>query len=487
MSPAFSPDGARIAYTTVNPRFEWDTWAVPVSGGEPQLLLKNASGLMWTGLRQVLFSEIKMGVHMAVVTAEESRIGQRDVYVPQYEPGMAHRSYLSPDKKWVLLVEMDNDHLWLPCRVVPADGNSRGRSVGPPGGGCTVGAWSPDGKWMYFTSNAVGANHIWRQRFPDGPPEQVTSGPTEEEGIAMAPDGRSFVTAVAFQNTSVWVHDSHGDRQVSPEGNAASLRFTPNGKQLLYRTAKEAQSEFEFYRDLGEVRVIDLESGRSEPLVPGFQARDYDISADGLLSVLESPDDEGKPRLWIVPLDHSAAPRQIPNVEGGSPRFGSGGEIIFFHNESHAGFVYRVRPDGTGLKKAFEQPVLMMGDVSRDGKWIEVWAPLSANAPGVAWQAFPLGGGSPIPTGNTIHLKISLDGRSTFITSFSAGTYVIPLPPGEVLQKIPVGGFQSEDDIAHLPGAQKIDQTGVVAGPSADIYAFYRGTNPRSLYRIPVR
>src|SRR5580704_10742548 len=102
-------------------------------------------------------------------------MGAHDVYLPPDEPGMAHRSYLSPDGKSVLLVEMDNDHLWLPCRVVPTDGSSPGRPVGPPGGGCTFGAWSPNGQWMYLTSNAVGDNHIWRQPFPDGRPEQITS------------------------------------------------------------------------------------------------------------------------------------------------------------------------------------------------------------------------------------------------------------------------------------------------------------------------
>ena len=61
MSPAFSPDGSRVAYTTVDPQFHWDTWVVPTLGGEPQPLLRNASGLVWTGPRQVLFSEIKMG------------------------------------------------------------------------------------------------------------------------------------------------------------------------------------------------------------------------------------------------------------------------------------------------------------------------------------------------------------------------------------------------------------------------------------------
>ncbi|SPF54718.1 Serine/threonine protein kinase (fragment) [Candidatus Sulfopaludibacter sp. SbA4] len=169
MSPVFSADGTRIAYTVYTDEvFAWDTWMVPVLGGEPQLWLKNVSGLVWTGPHQLMFSEIKRGVHMGLVTAADNRMGARDIYLPGPEPNMAHRSYLSPDRKWVLLVEMDEDHLWEPCRVVPADGSSQGRKVGPPGGGCTAGAWTPDGKWIYLTSNAVGANHIWRQRFPGG-------------------------------------------------------------------------------------------------------------------------------------------------------------------------------------------------------------------------------------------------------------------------------------------------------------------------------
>ncbi len=101
MGPVFSPDGARVAYTVVDPQFHWDTWVVPTLGGESQLMLRNASGLTWTGPRQVLFSEIKQVPYMGIVAAEESRIGQRDVYLPADEHGMAHRSFLSPDGKWV--------------------------------------------------------------------------------------------------------------------------------------------------------------------------------------------------------------------------------------------------------------------------------------------------------------------------------------------------------------------------------------------------
>ena len=87
---------------------------------------------------------------MGVVTARENRSDQRDVYVPEHERAMAHFSYASPDRKWVLVIEMDHTTAWQPCRLVPMDGSSSGKQVGPQGR-CTGAGWSPDGKWMYFT------------------------------------------------------------------------------------------------------------------------------------------------------------------------------------------------------------------------------------------------------------------------------------------------------------------------------------------------
>jgi hypothetical protein len=115
MSPTFSPDGSQVAYSVPG---HWDTWIVSVLGGEPRLLLPNGSGLTWIDPRHMLFSEIKGRRHMVIVTSMENRAAERDVYLTPGEGSMAHRSYLSPDGKRVLVVWMNTVGLWPPCQLV---------------------------------------------------------------------------------------------------------------------------------------------------------------------------------------------------------------------------------------------------------------------------------------------------------------------------------------------------------------------------------
>ena len=94
----------------------------------------------------------------------------------------------------------------------------------------------------------------------------------------MAPDGRSFVTAVSLQGASLWLHDRSGDRQISARGKRSESGVHSRWQQAPLPCSEGAAHEFAFYRDLGEVMVADLKSGRSEPLVRGFQVLNFDIS-----------------------------------------------------------------------------------------------------------------------------------------------------------------------------------------------------------------
>jgi eukaryotic-like serine/threonine-protein kinase len=499
MSPVFSPDGAQIAYSVIARR-KWDTWVVPAAGGQARLWLTNASGLLWVDTRRLLFSEIKNNdIHMGIVAAREDRTGARDLYIPPHERGMAHRSYPSPDGKWVLLAEMDRS-VWLPCRLAPMDGSSAGRPVGPASAGCTFAAWSRDGRWMYLSSKAGGVFHTWRQRFPDGQPEQITWGPTEEEGVAMAPDGSSFVTAVALKQSSVWIHDATGERQISVEGYSFDPQFTPDGKKLCYRIAKGTSAS----TNPGELWMTDLESGHRQSLLPGIHliggvGLAYDISPDGRQIVAAAQGSDGKHRLWIAALEPNSAPRRLTEMEGDQPKFERPGEILFRHVEPDGtGFLFRVREDGTGLSKAVEHPIVSPRGVTPDHQWFVARVKQSD---GTSLLAIPTRGGPPLSlcdggavgAGADALLKWSGDRRVLFISytphseQTTAGrTYAVPLPPERVFPEVTAGGLCSEAEIAKLPAVRRIELYDVTPGPRGDVYAFSRQTVQRNLYRIPL-
>jgi eukaryotic-like serine/threonine-protein kinase len=386
------------------------------------------------------------------------------------------------------VVEMNERGAFAPCRLLPGEGNSPGKQVGPPGGLCMSAGWSPDGAWMYFSSDVDGAFHIWRQRFPDGPPEQITSGPTEEEGIAVAPDGRSLLTAVGVSQSSIWVHDSRGDRQISLEGKAVHPKFTPDGKKLLYRIRSGNSNE---------LWVADLESNRAEPLLPGFGvgisagpggfwSASYDISPDGRQVVFFSPDREGKLRLWLAPLDRRFPPRQIPGVEGEQPVFGASGEIFFRKVEGASGSLYSVREDGSGLRKESDLAIIDVVGASPDRKWLLLGALTEGEV------IFPVGGGTPL----TVHLgppswlAWTGDGKYLFVFGMSQSrtkTYVLPLSSGQILPGLALAKkFPSDAELAKAPGVRMIPEGDAVPGPTADVYAFTRETVQRNLYRIPL-
>jgi Tol biopolymer transport system component len=488
MSPVFSPDGSRIAYT-VAPRF--DTWVVPVLGGEPRRLLANASGLTWIDGQHLLFSEIKSGLHMAVVTAAESRAGQRDIYVPPRERGMAHRSYLSPDRQWVLLAEMDNGG-WLPCRLVPFDGTSSGKQVGPPGAGCTNAAWSPDGKWMYFSSDVGGRFHIWRQRFPDGKPEQVTFGPTEEEGIAIGPQGRSLVASVGMEESAVWIRDSNGERQISSEGFAEAPSLSPDGTKAYYLVRPRGTTGM-FTN--GELRAVELKGGRPEQPLPGFAVTGYDMSPDGRRIVFAARDPHGESRLWIASPDRRFPPRQIPSsTSDDSPIFGPGGDIYFRAAEGGSNFIYRVKEDGTGRQNILPNPILEFYSVAPDGQWLIAAAPVPNEETHAAVSAYPVQGGTPVRIcgGGPCNARWDRAGRFLYLALIEMGsrggrarTLVFPLPHGRDLPSLPPSGINSAEDAGRQSGVKVIDAV-FSPGPTTSVYTFTRTSVHRNLYSIPV-
>jgi Tol biopolymer transport system component len=339
---------------------------------------------------------------------------------------------------------------------------------------------------MYFTANTGSGFHIWRQRFPDGTAEQVTAGVTVEEGIAFAPDGRSIVTSVGTRQSTVWIHDSRGDHQITSEGYGLLPTVSPDGRKLYYLVKAAAVGSFVS----GALWVADLETGQRHQLLPDFLMKHYDISADGERAVFVAAGDTEQSPVWVGALDGRSTPRRLVEKDGLQAFFSAVGEVTFAAKENGSHFLYRVKEDGSDLHQVSQ--IFNIYSVSPDGQWATGWSPPNALV------AYPLAGGSPRPICRSCDqagtfesspwaspVRWSRDGKFMYL-QFNQSTYAIPLRPGKVLPPIPGGGFRSEQEVSALPGASLSGPRGVFSGPNPSTYVFTKVATQRNIYRVPV-
>jgi DNA-binding winged helix-turn-helix (wHTH) protein/Tol biopolymer transport system component len=487
----FSPDGSQITYTVADTTHGWSTETLPALGGEPRLLLLNAAGLTWLDEHHVLFSEVKSGLHMGLVQATANRSDVRGIYLPKHQRGMAHYAYASPDRSSVLVVEMGATGAIERCRLVPFDGRSEGRQVGPAGA-CTSAAWSPDGRWMYFAARVNGGSHLWRQRFPSGELEQMTSSPADEDGVAISADGRSIVASVGMREGGVWMHEAGRDRPISPDGYASALSFSRDGRTLFYLLRRVAS---ESTRELWKT---DIATDKSEPIITDRTILGYDVSADGSQVVFSAPSAEGIAELSLAPLDGRSGPRVLGPARGDEPFFGPDGDVLFRQSDGVNNYLFDVKLDGSTPVKAMRNPILHFRGMSPDRRWAVVQVPVD-EVPRTAVIAVSLGDGAVkrvcpaecmvrwSPDGTRFYVEPFLQGRG------GAKAIAIPVPERAAVPDMPASGLRSASDSVELRGSAVLDLSAydlahnggsIAPGPGPDTFAYAKTTSHRNLFRI---
>ena len=481
MSPSFSPDGSRILYSTA---VLWDVWEVPVLGGEPKKLMPNASSLSWVeGGKRLMFSEITGGLHLVLITTDEDRGNRREIYVPPGDRGMAHHSYLSPDGQSVLVVEMNSHADITPCRIVPFHGGAT-RAVGPAGGACYEGAWSSDGQWMYMSVVIGNQSHIWRQKFPDGQPEQLTFGPTSQEGIALASDGKSFVTAVGSRDSTVWIHDKDGDQPISSEGNVSAAAFSADGKSLYYLLSNGQSSASELW-------IKDLASGKTERVLSSISSKSYSVSRDGNQVVYASNDPNGISSVWVAPTNRRSSPVRISpaGATDDSPTFLADGDVVFRSVEGGSNFLNRMKSDGSARQRITSQTVIDLLSVSPDGRWI-VASGAGPNSEHYAQtKVFAADGSKVLPfcEGYCV-MTWDCSGKFAYVNykevAMKQGVYVMPVQENG-LPKLPAGGIMQKEDFVNAKLTAIPHSLESAASPS--LYAYTVQNTRRNLFRVPLQ
>jgi len=334
---------------------------------------------------------------------------------------------------------------------------------------------------MYFSSDKGGRFHIWRQRFPDGDPEQLTSGATEEEGIAVAPDGASLITSVGLRANTIWVRDRSGERQVSSEGFAQSPQFSPDGKKLYYLVQPHGVSG-QFVG--GQLWTVNLATGHSERLPPDSPVSGYEISLDSAEAVYSVKGEDNRSRLWLASLDLKFPPRVFPSSSNeDQPHWDRARHIYFRAAEGKLNFLYRMNEDGSERTRVSANPILEFFAVSPDGRWAAVAQTLGQDATPHVFAA-SLDGESPvILCAGFCEPNWTSDGKTLAVINYpmdATKTYILPVSQSTGLPALPSAGI---DALHNLQGATILDGS-VVLGPTPELRATVRQDVHRNLYRV---
>jgi Tol biopolymer transport system component len=297
----------------------------------------------------------------------------------------------SLDGQWIAVPRSRGGNardIWL---VDTNNGNARQFTSGPGGVSTDMPVFSSDGKGLVFRSNRGGAWNLWYQELNGKDARQLTTGPGPDLMPSVARDGK-----IAFLNSRshsvLLMYDLAGGQSKTVLSDTAILwgpAFSPDGAEIAYargepdgswhlwsvskdggvghqltfakapeiyaRYAPDGRDIFYFLWAPEPLSIFKVprQGGPAKAVVPDSKSSDSyaDLAPDGKSMVFMRTENKVS-YLYVRAADGSGEARKLVATPGAVPRWSPDGKwIAFCPNRGFGGGIFLVHPDGSGLKR----------------------------------------------------------------------------------------------------------------------------------------
>jgi Tol biopolymer transport system component len=312
-TPAFSPDGSRLAFSRMSSQGIEDIYVMPVEGGEPKRLTfdnRHISDLDWTADgREIVFHSDREG----------------------------------------------NSGLWrvsasgsAPERIMTATGNNTRLSV------------SRRGNRLAYSLNIADTN-IWRMemagtKWKASAPTMLISSTRADRAAEYSPDGERIVfCSDRSGGFEIWACGADGSNPVQLTNfggpNADAPRWSPDGRQIAFEGRPEGNPDIYIISAEGG-RPRRLTEGPAEEILPSW-------SSDGRWIYFGS-NHGGSLQIWKMPADGGEA-RQVTKAGGFLGYESTDGKFLYYTKGRNVAGIWRVPVEGG------EETLVL--DVHKAGYW----------------------------------------------------------------------------------------------------------------------
>lgn len=444
INPAFAPGaGDRVAFAwSGQQQNNWDIYVQVVGTDNPLRLTEHPAidhNPAWSpDGRFIAFLRFEQGrCEIRKVPA----LGGAEVKLADCQSDEISALAWSPDGRW--LAWPDRSHSNEPFRIVilSLETSQKRDLTAPPAGllGDIDVAFAPDGQSVAFLRSPVpGVQDVWIASLSGGEPRQVTNDKVKVHGMDWTPDGRYLVYSSNRGGMfSLWRSAANGG---SPQwlgaggGNTDSPTVAPDGRRIAY----------ELWQDEANIYRLDLKANAQ---TRGAEAAKLIFSTRWDWNPSYSPDGS---RIAFVSDRLGTSEIWTADKDGGNlaQRTSFGGPLVTAPQWSPDGtrIVFDARVDGNAdiwlIERDNAQPRRLTSDAaeeiapsfSRDERWIY----FGSNADG-SWQIWklPVAGGAPIQITHNGGLvaRESSDGKKLYFTRRNEpGLWQMPVIGGEEIR-----------------------------------------------------